>query len=76
MPHIAHFLVLELDEYDVRVMDFSVGMTTKIIKAERIENKAELLETNMKIFKRKLRVIMEQQMAVVEEIEILELDPR
>ena len=47
-----------------------------LIKAERIENKAELLETNMKIFKRKLRVIMEQQMAVVEEIEVLELEPR
>ena len=30
----------------------------------------------MKIFKRKLKVIMEQQMAVVDEIELLELDPR
>ena len=30
----------------------------------------------MKIFKRKLKDIMEQQMAVVEEIEVLELDPR
>ena len=47
-----------------------------LIKAERIENNAELLEKNMKIFKTKLRVIMEQQMAVVEEIEVLELDPR
>ena len=28
----------------------------------------------MKIFKRKLRAIMEQQMAVIEEIEVLELD--
>ena len=28
----------------------------------------------MKIFKRKLKLIMEQQMAVVEEIEVLELD--
>ena len=47
-----------------------------LLKAERIENNAELLEKNMKIFKRKLKVIMEQQMAVVEEIEVLELDPR
>ena len=47
-----------------------------LLKAERIENNAELLEKNMKIFKRKLKIIMEQQMAVVEEIEVLELDPR
>ena len=37
---------------------------------------ADILEKNMKIFKRKLKLIMEQQMAVVEEIEVLELDPR
>ena len=47
-----------------------------LLKAGKIENNAEILEKNMKIFKRKLRVIMEQQMAVVDEIEVLELDPR
>ena len=47
-----------------------------LLKAERIENNAEILEKNMKIFKRKLKLIMEQQMAVVEEIEVSELDPR
>ena len=47
-----------------------------LLKAEKIENNAELLEKNMRIFKRKLKLIMEQQMAVVEEIEVLELDPR
>ena len=47
-----------------------------LLKAEKIENNAELLEKNMKIFKRKLKLIMEQQMAVVEEIEVLELDPK
>ena len=47
-----------------------------LIKAEKIENNADILEKNMKIFKRKLKLIMEQQMAVVEEIEILELDPK
>ena len=47
-----------------------------LLKAERIENNAEILEKNMKIFKRKLKLIMEQQMAVVEEIEVLELDSR
>lgn len=47
-----------------------------LLKAEKIENNAETLEKNMKIFKRKLKIIMEQQMAVVEEIELLELDPK
>ena len=47
-----------------------------LLKAEKIENNAEILEKNMMIFKRKLKLIMEQQMAVVEEIEVLELDPR
>ena len=47
-----------------------------LLRAEKIENQADTLERNMKIFKRKLKVIMEQQMAVVEEIEDLELDPK
>ena len=45
-----------------------------LLKAEKIEIKAENIENNMKIFKRKLKLIMEQQMAVVEEIEVLKLD--
>lgn len=45
-----------------------------LLKAEKIEVKAENIENNMKIFKRKLKLIMEQQMAVVEEIEVLKLD--
>ncbi len=45
-----------------------------LIKAERIELQADTLERNMRIFKKKLKAIMEQQMAVVEEIEILELE--
>lgn len=47
-----------------------------LLKAEKIENNSEILQSNMKIFKRKLKLIMEQQMAVVDEIEVLELDPR
>lgn len=47
-----------------------------LLKAEKIESQADTLERNMRIFKRKLKVIMEQQMAVVEEIEVLELDPK
>lgn len=45
-----------------------------LLKAEKIENDADTLEKNMKIFKRKLKIIVEQQMAVVDEIETLELE--
>lgn len=45
-----------------------------LLRAEKIEVKTETLENNMKIFKRKLKLIMEQQMAVVEEIEVLDLE--
>ncbi len=45
-----------------------------LLKAERIEQEADTLQKNMKIFKRKLKIIVEQQMAVVEEIETLELE--
>ena len=45
-----------------------------LLKAEKIENNTELLERNMRIFKRKLKSIVEQQLAVVEEIEVLELE--
>ena len=44
-----------------------------LLKAEKIENQADVLERNVKIFKRKLKIIVEQQMAVVDEIETLEL---
>lgn len=47
-----------------------------LLRAEKIEVKSETIEKNMKIFKRKLKLIMEQQMAVVEEIEILDLDEK
>ena len=45
-----------------------------LIRAEKIENNYDMLERNMRIFKRKLKSIVEQQLAVVEEIEILELE--
>lgn len=44
-----------------------------LLKAEKTENKRDLLEKNMRIFKRKLRIIIEQQQAVVEEIDDLHL---
>ena len=45
-----------------------------LIKAEKIENNSYTLQRNMKIFKRKLKILMEQQQAVVDEIAILELE--
>ena len=48
--------------------------TGTVEKAKKIENEADTLEKNIKIFKRKLKIIVEQQMAVVEEIETLDLE--
>ena len=45
-----------------------------LLRAEKIENQSDLLERNMRIFKKKLKAIMAQQQAVVDEIEILELE--
>ena len=45
-----------------------------LIRSERIEQQADVLERNIKIFKRQLKIIVEQQLAVVEEIEVLDLD--
>ena len=47
-----------------------------LLRAEKIELQADTLERNVRIFKKKLKAIMEQQMAVVEEIEILELEDK
>lgn len=66
------------EEHDLIVRDAKNNasriVNEALLKAEKIEANADTLERNMKIFKRKLKVIMEQQMAVVEEIEVLELD--
>ncbi len=45
-----------------------------LLRADKIQSRADTLESNMKIFKRKLKIVMEQQAAVIEEIEILELN--
>lgn len=46
-----------------------------LIRANRIEKSAQLLEKNMEVFKKKLKLIIEQQLTVVDEIEVLELEP-
>ncbi len=44
-----------------------------LMKAEKIEQQADLLERNMRIFKRKLKAVIAQQEAVIDEIEKIEL---
>lgn len=44
-----------------------------LLRAEKIEIRTETLERNMKIFKKKLKLVVEQQLAVIDEIEELEL---
>ena len=45
-----------------------------LLKADKIDHEREQIEKNMRIFKKKLRLIVEQQMAVVDESEVLELE--
>lgn len=45
-----------------------------LIRSERLEMKNQTMERNLRIFKNKLRKIVEQQLEVVEEIEILEIE--
>ena len=45
-----------------------------LIRSEKIEMKADMLERNARIFKKKLKLIVEQQLSVVEEIEELKLE--
>ena len=45
-----------------------------LITSEKIELKADTLERNVRIFKKKLKLIVEQQLAVVDEIEELDLE--
>jgi len=45
-----------------------------LLRAEKIELKADTLERNVRIFKKKLKLVIEQQLAVVEEIELLDIE--
>ena len=45
-----------------------------LIRSEQIELKADTLERNVRIFEKKLKLIVEQQLAVVDEIEELDLE--
>lgn len=69
---------LAREEADVIVSDAKNNasriVNDALIRSEKIEQQADALERNIKIFKRKLKIIVEQQLAVVEEIEVLDLD--
>ena len=45
-----------------------------LLKAERINVDLQRMQNNIKILKRRLKLILEQQQEIVEEIEVLELD--
>lgn len=44
-----------------------------LLRAEKIEIRSDTLERNIRIFKRKLKLVVEQQLAVIDEIEELKL---
>ena len=44
-----------------------------LLRAEKIEIKTDTLERNLRIFKKKLKLVVEQQLTVIDEIEELEL---
>lgn len=54
--------------------DASRIINDALLRAEKIDQQTDILERNIKIFKRKLKIIVEQQLAVVEEIEVLDLE--
>jgi len=45
-----------------------------LIRSEKIEMKTENAKRNLRVFKNRLRKVVEQQLEVVEEIEILEIE--
>ena len=47
-----------------------------LLKAEQIEKNSEILENNIIVFKKKLKLIIEQQLKVADEIELLELEDK
>ena len=44
-----------------------------LLRAEKIEIRTETLERNMNIFKKKLKLVIEQQIALIDEMEELEI---
>ena len=67
-----------IEESKIIVMDAKRNashiINDALLRAEKIEIKADTLERNIITFKRKLKLIVEQQLAVVDEIEVLEIE--
>lgn len=53
--------------------DASRIVNDALLRAEKIEIKTDMMERNMRIFKKKLRLVIEQQLSVVDEIEELDI---
>lgn len=45
-----------------------------LLKAEKVENHTDILENNIRIYKTKLKLLIEQQLAIVDKIEVKEID--
>ena len=52
----------------------SIIVNEALIRSKKIEDSASLLESNMKIYKTKLRILLDQQKDIVDNIEVLELE--
>lgn len=66
-----------IEESKIIVMDAKRNashiINDALMRAEKIEIKADTLERNIIVFKRKLKLIIDQQLAVVDDIEELDL---
>lgn len=65
-----------IDEMSIENASFNADriINNALLQAKDIENQRAILERNIKIFKKKLKSIVEQQEKVVEQIEVLELE--
>ncbi len=79
-PTVDNIKQMAIEERNMIVRDAKSNasriVNEALLRAEKIELRADTLERNMRIFKNKLKAIMQQQQAVVDEIEILELEDR
>ena len=75
---INHYKDLQEDESKEIIknakQDASAIINDALIRAEGIETQRQILERNMEIFKKKLKLIMEQQNTIVEKIDELEIE--
>lgn len=66
-----------IEESKIIVMDAKRNashiVNDALLRAEKIEMKADTLERNIVVFKRKLKLIIDQQLAVVDDIDELDL---